>query len=320
LAELHQGLVTRIGPQNAQAVVMVETAVHTRADASGPAAPGVVAAYWTLGPLDQVRRLPLIDGSGTWPETAFPPALVVNPRAASQLGLEVGQAIYLSDVEDGSPKRFTVSGIVADGLDSASLYGALASAEAVGALPQAGFMARVLIRGSPAGQQSAEQVVEAAAGGAGVGIEAFHRLDRIEQIEQDLALIRTVFLGCGAITLLVSALGVLNIGLASVAERSRELVVRRAIGARRRDLFGQVLGNALALGVFSAAAATGVALAGVYLVIPGLIDAGSAVEAPAFPWAACAIGWGAALATALVGAWTPALKATRLSVASALRE
>jgi len=67
-----------------------------------------------------------------------------------------------------------------------------------------------------------------------------------------------VFILAAAVSVVVGGVGIMNILLASVEQRTREIGVRMSVGARRRDILGQFLFEALSLGV--AGASIGVAL------------------------------------------------------------
>ncbi len=121
-----------------------------------------------------------------------------------------------------------------------------------------------------------------------------------------------LFLGLGAVALLVGAIGVANIMVISVLERRSEIGLRRALGATRGHIRTQFLTEAVLLALTGGAAgvAAGAAATAIYARTRGW-----STVIPAQAWAG---GLGAALIIgAIAGLW-PALRAARLSPTEAL--
>jgi putative ABC transport system permease protein len=117
-----------------------------------------------------------------------------------------------------------------------------------------------------------------------------------------------------AIGLVVGAMVIMNIMLVAVAERTREIGIRKALGAKRRDILSQFLVESATLSVFGAAIgiALGIALAKV-------VAAVSPLPASVAPWSillALLVGAG----VGIVAGMYPASRAARLDPIAALRQ
>jgi putative ABC transport system permease protein len=122
-----------------------------------------------------------------------------------------------------------------------------------------------------------------------------------------------LFLGLGAVALLVGAVGVANIMIISVLERRSEIGLRRALGATRQQIRTQFLSEAIALGLLGGAA--GVA-AGSLATIVYASTKRWAVVIPTEAWGG---GIAAAIAIGAIAGLLPAIRAARLPPTEALR-
>jgi putative ABC transport system permease protein len=125
--------------------------------------------------------------------------------------------------------------------------------------------------------------------------------------------LNSLFLGLGAVSLLVGAVGVGNIMLIGVLERRSEIGLRRSLGATKRHIRTQFLSEAILLAVLGGAA--GVA-AGVLSTVIYASTKHWTIVVPTTAWAG---GLGAAIAIGALAGLLPAIRAARMSPTEALR-
>ncbi len=122
----------------------------------------------------------------------------------------------------------------------------------------------------------------------------------------------TTLLGeVAAISLLVGGIGVMNIMLVSVTERTREIGIRKAIGARRSDILTQFLTEAMLVSIFGGLAGVLVGVVGSQFEIAGVH--------PEVATYSIFLAFGAALASGLFFGTYPAARAAALRPIEALR-
>ncbi|ELY55122.1 ABC transporter permease [Natronolimnohabitans innermongolicus] len=87
----------------------------------------------------------------------------------------------------------------------------------------------------------------------------------LQQLEDVLSLLQNFIVGIAAISLLVGSIGIANIMLVSVTERTREIGIMKAVGAQNREILGLFLAEAVILGVVGAILGTVLGLVTGYL-------------------------------------------------------
>ena len=122
----------------------------------------------------------------------------------------------------------------------------------------------------------------------------------------------TLFLGLGAVALLVGAIGVANIMVISVLERRSEIGLRRALGATRGQIRAQFLAEAILL---SLAGGTAGIIVGAAATAAYAHAKGWAILIPPEAWAG---GLAAAVIIGAAAGLLPAIRAARLSPTQAL--
>ncbi len=134
------------------------------------------------------------------------------------------------------------------------------------------------------------------------------------KMQEQQAGVLTAFLAMAAgISLVVGGIGISNIMLVSVTERTREIGVRRALGATQRSILLQFLTEAVVLALLGGF--LGVCLACTTVL---LLKSFTSIPATTESWAV-ALGMGFSAVVGVTAGFLPALKAARLDVIDALR-
>jgi putative ABC transport system permease protein len=245
--------------------------------------------------------------------TAQEPVAVLGAAAAQRLGIDrlyPGERIWLGGM------WFYLSGILASAplapeIDSSVLVGFPAAQRY---LEFDGHPTTVYVR-SVTSQTAAVQSVLAATANP----EAPNEVD-VSQPSAALTAraeaqgaLNSLFLGLGAVSLLVGAVGVANIMLIGVLERRSEIGLRRSLGATKGQIRSQFLSEAILLALLGGVVgvAAGVVSTAVYAHLKHWT-----VVVPATAWAG---GLGAAVLIGAVAGLLPAVRAARMSPTEALR-
>ena len=147
--------------------------------------------------------------------------------------------------------------------------------------------------------------------GAEPGFQVINQGSLLETSSSTTSVFTTLLGEVAAISLLVGGIGVMNIMLVSVTERTREIGIRKALGARRSDILTQFLAEAVLVSLIGG-------LAGVLLGVLGSQFEIAGVR-PAIATYSIFLAFGAAVLTGLFFGTYPAGRAARLRPIEALR-
>jgi putative ABC transport system permease protein len=246
------------------------------------------------------------------PATAREPVAVLGAAAAGRMGID---RIYAGERIRVGRQWFCLAGVLrpavlAPEIDSAVLIGFPAAEQY---LAFDGHPSQVYLRAATDQVNAVHGLLAATANPEHPNdVSVSQPSDALIAQAEAKGALNSLFLGLGAVSLLVGAIGVGNVMLISVLERRSEIGLRRALGATKGHIRIQFLTEAMLLALLGGAAGVGLGAAAtaVYAHLQHW-----AVVIPPLAWAG---GLASALAIGAIAGLLPALRAARMSPTRAL--
>jgi putative ABC transport system permease protein len=313
LPEAAPGMISRIGPVTAVQYTGAVSGVNVY---RSPLIPSIntnaLSVRATSLDLPATVGTSVAQGRFLNPATAREPVAVLGAAAAGRLGIDrlyPGERIWVGH------QWFYLAGILhpavlAPEIDSAVLIGFPAAQTYLGF---DGHPSQIYLRAATDQVDAVHDVLAATANPEHPGqVYVSQPSDALVARAQAKSALNGLFLGLGAVSLLVGAVGVANIMIISVLERRSEIGLRRALGAAKGHIRLQFLAEAMLLATLGGAAglATGAAATAGY--------AHTKHWATVIPTLAWAGGLAAALLIGALAGLLPALRAARMSPTQAL--
>jgi len=235
------------------------------------------------------------------------------PDAAAMLG----ETIRL----EGRP--FVVRGVIADSTSEEAAWVSLNTVDS--ALPPTARLRSVSLVGKIARVEEADSVTARVTQWAdarfGAGTTRVRSNEsRLAQAAQGILLFKLFMGAITGISLLVGGIGIMNVLLASVTERTREIGIRKAMGARRRDVLWQFLAESVAVSSLGSGLGVLLGLSGAFAITAIMRSRLEGMQIYAsVSWSTVAVAVFSALFVGLVFGTYPARRAARLDPIDAIR-
>jgi putative ABC transport system permease protein len=313
LPEESVGMIGRIGPVERVSATGNVSASVRRTDLIPTSQTGGIAVRAARADLPAVLGATMRSGTFLNAASERYPAVVLGSVAAVRLGIAragPGVVVYLGE------QWFTVVGILhpvalAPDIDRSALVGFPAAQSLLGF---SGHPTTVYARAADHSVDAVRDVLAATANPANPEeVRVSRPSDALAAKNATETAFTALFLGLGAVALLVGAVGIANVMVVSVLERRSEIGLRRALGATRGQVRLQFLTESLLLSALGgvAGAALGAAVTAAY--------ASTRSWTVVVPVAALAGAVGAALVIGAVAGLYPAMRAARMAPTEALR-
>jgi putative ABC transport system permease protein len=304
-------MIGRIAPVESVAAIAAVGATVRKTDLIPEGQTGGISVYAADPDLVETLRGSLAHGRFLTAADEALPVVVLGSTTAARLGIDrVGVAVWLGE------QWFAVVGILeplelASNLDAAALIGFPIAASQ---FDQDGTASTIYVR-ADADQIAAVQGVLPRTANPETPSEAevSRPSDALEARAAAATAFTALFVGLGAVALVVGGVGIANVMLMSVLERRSEIGLRRALGATRRLIALQFVAEALILALLGGLLGIG---AGVAIAVG---YAATQAWTPVVPFVAVAGGLGAALVIGALAGLYPALRAAGVSPTDALR-
>ncbi|MFJ8011767.1 ABC transporter permease [Streptomyces sp. NPDC096339] len=257
--------------------------------------------------LDAVLELDFTSGSA---KDLGPGRIAVSSTLAKEHGLSAGGHVNARMGRAQEFRQYTVVGVYRDNPVARDALGARAEVQENGFL--AGSVQRVLVRTGPGGVSDSTELALRAAVGNNPLLKVQDREALVHEAAGGLGDLLTLMYGLLAIGTAISALGIVNTLAMSVAERTREIGVLRAIGMDRAGIRRMIRLEALTVAAFGTLLGLAAGVSGAWAV--GSLAAGAMERYElVVPWGTLLLVCLASLAVGAAAAIVPARRAAALS-------
>ncbi|HOB29494.1 MAG: ABC transporter permease [Dethiobacteria bacterium] len=297
------------------------TAVMT-VDADSTLFPGgSVEMTLVKGDLREIRPFPVRRGEwiGSGSDIVLP--VVINEATSANFGLTTGMTFSISPGHTHEQVNVRVIGVITDGMKEPNAYAPLDLTQSW-VKQLAGLVSPKILIHADSGTSQAQLT-------GLIRNEYFRffdterspeisRIDQADDFAQTLGTIKLIFSIIAGLSLVVGAMGILNIGLATLRERSDELSLHRSFGATRLQVIAIIVLEGQIVALSAACIAIVFGLFG-FPLAASFLSQGIEVSLQNFPYEAAVIGVVACCFAAFIGSLVPAIRAGHVPIASIMR-